>query len=234
MMIRNILNFIYPEKCPFCGRIVTKETGGICYSCREKLPYINEPYCMKCGKPLSDETEEYCYDCKKGEHFFESGRSLWVHKMPVSKAIYGFKYHDLRCYGEVFGREMGKELEDFIVHTNAQVIVPIPLHRKRYLDRGYNQAKVLAMAIGKRMGIPVEELLIRRKDTDPQKVLNDVERRKNIKGAFAAKRPISYERVLLIDDIYTTGSTLDEAAKVLKKAGVRSVYFLTISIGQGF
>lgn len=158
-----------------------------------------------------------------------------MHKMPVSKAIYGFKYHDLRCYGNVFGNEMVRELEDFLMDKKAQVIIPIPLHRKRYLDRGYNQAKVLAKVIGRKTGIPVEDVLIRKKYTNPQKVLNDVERRKNIDGAFCMKRPISsYETVLLIDDIYTTGSTLDEAAKVLKNAGVQRVYFLTISIGQGF
>lgn len=233
-MFEKILNLIYPEKCPFCGRITARKTGGICQDCRERLPYIKEPRCMKCGKPLSDESEEYCYDCKKGNHYFETGRSLWVHKMPVSKAIYGFKYHDLRCYGKIFGTEMVKELGAFLRDTKAQVIVPIPLHRRRYLDRGYNQAMVLAKVIGRRTGIPVEEILIRKKHTNPQKVLNDVERRKNIKGAFAVKTPISYENVLLIDDIYTTGSTLDEAAKVLKNAGVQRVYFLTISIGQGF
>lgn len=232
-MYQRIINGIYPEKCPFCGKILEKKERGICKDCRKTLPYIQEPRCMKCGKPLRKEEEEYCYDCQKKTHFFEEGRSLWVHKPPVNQAVYAFKYQDLRCYGKVFAREMVLHMADYLERLPADALVPIPLHTKRYLDRGYNQAQILANALSKYTEIPVRNLLKRSKYTKPQKVLNDVERKRNIKGAFSLREEVRCKCVVLIDDIYTTGSTLDEAAKVLKSAGVQRVYFLTISIGQG-
>lgn len=207
----------------------------ICEKCRKILPYIKEPRCLKCGKPILKMEQEYCYDCSKKEHFFEQGRSLWIHREPVNRAVYAFKYHSLMCYGIVFGREMGKQMAEYLLENEVELLIPIPLHRRKQRERGYNQSAVLAKEISEHTGIPAEErLLIRRKYTKPQKQLNDVERIKNIKGAFALAGEIKAENVALIDDIYTTGSTIDEAAEVLRNSGVSKVYFLTISIGQGF
>lgn len=233
-MIEKILNLIYPEKCPFCGAILERWEKGVCGKCRQTLPYIHEPRCMKCGKPIQSETEEFCYDCKKRNHIFDSGQSMWVHKPPVNQAVYAFKYHDRRCYGKIFAAEMVRELNSYLDFVSAEVLIPIPLYKKRYRNRGYNQAEILAREIGRLAHLPVADVLIRKKSTNPQKQLSDTQRKKNIEGAFALRQGIEYKTVILIDDIYTTGSTLDEAAKVLKNAGVQRVYFLTISIGQGF
>ena len=170
---------------------------------------------MHCGKPLKDETEEYCPDCGKrlaGKHVdsrnpqrsaLDQGRSLWLHREPVSGALYRF--------------------------------IPVPLHPSRRRKRGFNQAEILAEELGKLCGIPVEtDVLFRIRKTAPQKVLGREGRMKNLRGAFgvsAGWNPCG--NVLLIDDIYTTGATLERAAAVLKKAGVQKVFFLTISIGQG-
>lgn len=233
-MIDKILDLIYPEKCPFCGTLVSHEEEGICEKCRRKLPYIKEPRCMMCGKPIQSETEEFCYDCKKTKHMFDGGRNLWIHKDSVRQAVYSFKYQDRKCYGKTFAAEMVKGMAAYLNTIEAEALVPIPLHKKRYRDRGYNQAQILASEIGKQVHLPVEDILIRIKETNPQKTLSDIQRRKNIEGAFALKEDCKYHTVVLVDDIYTTGSTLDEAARVLKKSGVSKVYFLTISIGQGF
>ena len=117
----------------------------------------------------------------------------------------------------------------------AEALIPIPLSEKRQKKRGYNQAKILARELSKRTGIPVEEgALFRIRDTRPQKELDDRERQQNLRQAFAvAKCWKPVRSVVLVDDIYTTGSTINKAAKMLKKAGVSKVYFLTISIGQG-
>lgn len=190
---------------------------------------------MKCGKPIRKLEEEFCFDCKKQQHFFEEGKSLWLHKEPVSGAIYAFKYHSLKCYGIVFGTEMAEQFADFLEEKQVEMLIPIPLHQKRKRERGYNQTEILAKVISDRTKIPVEtNVLKRKKRTNPQKQLSDVERRKNIENAFLVQGEIRAKAVALIDDIYTTGSTLDEAAKTLKNAGVSKVYFLTISIGQGF
>lgn len=166
---------------------------------------------------------------------FEEGRSLWIHQSPVSDAVYAFKYQNRRIYGKIFGKEMAKKYGSFLEHRQVALIVPIPLHKKRRRRRGYNQAELAARVLSEQTGIPMDtEVLVRVKATKPQKALGNKERYGNIQGAFAYRKRIWCRNVALIDDIYTTGSTLDEAAKILRKAGAEKVYFLTISIGQGY
>ena len=231
-MLNRILDLLYPPKCPFCGEILKE--NGICEKCRLEITKISEPRCMKCGKPIQKEEEEYCFDCKKRKHEFEDGVSLWVHRPPVSDALYRFKYNGLRCYGKVFAREAADSFYDYLERREVEAFVPIPLSKKRYRNRGYNQAEILAVELSDLTGIPVKNLLKRVKETNPQKQLNDKARKRNIQNAFAVNGPVFEKSVVLVDDIFTTGSTLDEAAKILKREGVSKVYFLTISIGQGF
>lgn len=163
------------------------------------------------------------------------GRSLWVHKTPVSQGIYRFKYKNRRCYGEIFAAEMAAEFERIVKEWKIEEIIPVPLHRSRQRKRGYNQAQILAEEIGKKLEIPVKKDVVKRiQKTLPQKELGSRERIQNLKGAFGVSRSwIPKKCVLVIDDIYTTGNTIHRVAEVLKKAGVQKVYFLTISIGQG-
>ena len=116
------------------------------------------------------------------------------------------------------------------------MILPVPLHRKRRRQRGYNQAGIIAEEIGRQMGIPVlGNLLVRCVDTRPQKELNDKERKNNLKNAFKiVQNNVQLKRILLVDDIFTTGSTMDGAAEVLKEAGASDVYFVSVSIGRGW
>lgn len=208
---------------------------GICGKCRAETAFIGEPICKKCGKPIRNEQEEFCYDCTVKKHIFEEGRSLWVHRSPVSEAVYALKYQNRRIYGNIFGKEMAEHFENYLMNHKITLIVPIPLHKRRKRIRGYNQAEILARVISEQVRIPMDsDLLVRVKNTRPQKKLSGKERRKNICGAFAVRQKLTGQKIVLIDDIYTTGSTLDEAAEMLLKAGAEKVYFLTISIGQGF
>lgn len=179
--------------------------------------------------------QEYCYDCQNKKHIFIDGRALWVHRGRVSDAVYALKYKNKKIYGEIFGREMAKVYAEFLKKRNVEMLIPVPLYKTRRRKRGYNQAEILAKAISKETGIPVDsKSLIRVKGTTAQKELNDKERRRNIKHAFSVCRNINAGNVAVIDDIYTTGSTIDEAADTLLASGVGNVYFLVISIGQGF
>lgn len=198
------------------------------------MVYIQEPRCKKCGKPIRDYAKEYCFDCVGKQHVFEEGRSLWLHKEPVNQAIYAFKYKNRRIYGKIFGAEMAENYGDYLKRRRVDLIVSIPLHKKRRRIRGYNQAEILAKELSVRTGIPMETSVLKRiRETRPQKKLDDKGRRQNIRGAFAAAGAVQGRRIVLIDDIYTTGSTLDEASRMLCRAGAEKVYFLTISIGQG-
>lgn len=231
-----ILSLLYPDICPFCGSVLKKEEEQICKKCELKLPYIYEPRCKKCGKPVGQETKEYCWDCEHHRHYYDRGYAIWEHQPVVAESIYQFKYHNRRIYSRSYAREMVKSYESIIRQWNIELIVPIPISKKRRHQRGYNQAELLAKEISRLTGIPyLKDKFRRKKDTVPQKSLNVRERRGNLTQAFSIEKDyILPPNILLVDDIYTTGNTIDMASYVLKKNGVKNVYFLTISIGQGY
>ncbi len=228
-----LLRLLYPHVCPFCGRVTAED---ICNECREKLYYIEEPRCMRCSKPIRSKEQEYCYDCERHTRVYERGYALWVHKGDVQRAIYQFKYHNRRIYSRFFGKELLSRYGQAVKKWDITTIIPIPLSRKRRRIRGFNQAELLARELGRGLGIPVDaKNLVRVRDTRPQKKMDAKERSLNLKRAFAWRgKGGIFGNILLIDDIYTTGSTIDAAARVLKENGAGKIYFLTISIGQGY
>lgn len=230
----SIKELLWPNVCPFCGKASEE---GICPACRERTYplVIREPKCMKCGKPVRHEEQEYCYDCTRTRHAYDRGIALWVHKEPVSTSIYRFKYHNQRFYARYYALETAR-YGAVIRKWSPDVIIPVPLHFRRRRKRGYNQSEVFADEVGKLLSVPVCPDAVKRiRNTTPQKVLDDRERRKNLEEAFVAAPWVGrYYCALVVDDIYTTGNTVDAVAKILKRAGVRKVYFLTISIGQGY
>jgi ComF family protein len=196
---------------------------------------------MKCSKPLEIEEKEYCNDCERKQYHFEKGFSVWLYNDDMRHSIADFKYHNKKEYAKFYVEELVRLNGKSIIKLAPDVIVPVPLHRSKYLERGYNQADILAKGVGKALGLPVlSHLLVRNKKTLPQKKLSDKERLRNLQEAFSfnqletnnyLKKIIS---VLLVDDIYTTGSTIEACTNVLKANGVEQVYFLTICIGKGF
>ena len=208
----------------------------ICDTCAKKVEYVKEPVCKKCGKPIPYEEKEFCFDCNAHRWSFEQGKSIWLHKDPVRFSIYQFKYHNRRIYGEFYVQEMMRLYADKIKEWGIDAIIPVPLHWKRRYKRGYNQAEILAKHLGKQTGIKVDAKVVKRiQNTKPQKMLSHKERKKNMHHAFQVNskwKPV--KNVLLVDDIYTTGNTIEGVARALKEKGVNKVFFLTISIGQGF
>lgn len=228
-----ILQLLYPLRCPVCDRIVRPAGERICLECLGRLKILTPPWCMKCGKKLREEGE-YCADCRRKVHVFQRGRALYEYES-AALPIYRFKYGGRQEYAEYFGGEMAEYLGDFIRSVQPDSLIPIPLHRKRKAVRGYNQAELLARAIGRRLEIPVDaKFLVREKNTVPLKYENPQERQNNLKKAFnIARNDVKLRRVILIDDIYTTGSTMDEAVRTLQAAGVREVWFIALACGTG-
>lgn len=233
------MKILWPETCPFCGKV---NKDGVCAKCAraaEKL-FVVEPRCMKCGKPVRYKEQEYCHDCRHIHHYYDRGAGVWLHKNPVSRSIYQFKYHNQRVYARFYAEVIADRYGRLIREWKPQGIVPVPLHIRRRRKRGYNQAELLAEELSKLVGIPVMNHLVKRIHyTDPQKQFDNRMRRKNLEHAFApgiasGQWPAKLHRVLIIDDIYTTGNTIDQVSKILKDRGVQKVYFLTISIGQGY
>ena len=227
------LGILFPQTCSFCGKVYPEP---ICETCREKVFYVHEPRCKQCGKPIRYKEQEYCMDCSKKKKTFITGRSVWIHKGLVPWSIYQFKYHNRRIYGEFYAKELYRLYGTKIKEWGIDVIVPVPLHPKRKRIRGYNQAEIIAKHLGRMTGLPVETKWVQRvRYTKPQKILDNRERKKNLQEAFAVRKNYEkYEKVLIIDDIYTTGSTIDTIAKLLLKNCNKNCWFLTISIGQDF
>ena len=229
------MNILYPRRCTVCHQILTEKGILVCRACENQLHPIIKDYCLKCGRPVAPEVE-FCPECRKVHREFDRGRGVFLYNNRMRQSLLHYKYYGSREYGEYYAASICRYMERDIRAWNPDVIIPVPLHRARRRKRGYNQAQILAENLGRMLCIPVDsKSLARRKKTSPQKKLGHNERKKNLKNAFAvtpAFRPV--RKVLLVDDIYTTGNTLDAAAKALKGKGVEKVYFLTISIGQGY
>lgn len=189
---------------------------------------------MKCGKPLLKQDDEYCRDCLKTKHLFTKGRSLYVYGGDVRESISRFKFHGRREYADFYGHDIITHLGSFINWSRADIIIPVPISKEKMEQRGYNQADLIAERISSYTGIPVESSLVTRiRNTSPMKELTRTERMKNLKGAFKIGAiDVKCRNVLIVDDIYTTGSTLDAIACELKKAGVDNVFFITLASGS--
>lgn len=229
-------DMLYPPRCPICTGILKKKEKTVCPGCQKQLPYIRKLRCMKCGKQLSQEEQEYCLDCLKKEHFFKQGIALWSYHKQVKNSVYRFKYKNKREYATAYANEILRIYKKIICCWGFNAIIPIPLYYKKKKKRGYNQAEVLAKELGKMLNLPVySDILIRTRDTKPQKQLNDKERQKNLKKAFKfCPNSIELNKVAIIDDIYTTGTTADEAARCLLDAGIQEVYLILLCIGKGY
>lgn len=208
----------------------------VCEDCNKKLHYIVSPRCFRCGKQLYNANEEYCSDCKTKTHLYVQGVGVFGYDEHIKDAIYRFKYSEKREYAKFFGESIAIRYGHLIRRWKPDVIIPIPLYWLKYWKRGYNQAELIAKEVSVMLNIPVDlHLLKRNRHTKPMKELNDADRVKNLENAFKISADIvKYKKVLLIDDIYTTGATIDECTKVLQEAGVQEVYYASVCIGNGF
>lgn len=236
----NIIHVLFPRRCPICDKAmfssVFMKTELCCATCRESLEYVKEPVCKKCGKPIENERAEFCYDCRKHPKKFVQGKALWLYKDQVKQSMYRFKYQNRQEYARYYGSEIVRVYGDWIRRNKIEAIVPIPLHWTKKRQRGYNQAQLLAAEIGKQTGLPVySNLLKRTRKTKAQKNLNEIERKNNLKRAFKTQENnVQLSYILLVDDIYTTGSTINEAALELEKADIEQVYCVSVCIGRGY
>ena len=238
---QSLLDFLYPRICPVCSKIIQPKGEKACPECRKKLTYITEPRCSKCGKQLCLAEQEFCYNCTKRSHHYKKGIALFEYDSHMQRSIINFKYHHQKEFADFYVEEIITYLGKAIQRISPNALVPIPIHSRKRNQRGYNQAELLADGIGKALSIPVfSGLLVRKKYTIPQKELDDKERLKNLERAFfwsnswfQENLKIIPDRLILVDDIFTTGSTVEACTKVLLEQGVKEVYFLSLCIGRG-
>ena len=227
------LDLLFPRRCAVCDEVLPLGEKEICEKCRSRIQYSSNTSCMKCGKVVKEE-EEYCYDCRHKEHVYKQGAALFPYEY-IRPSLYRFKYGGRKEYAVFYGRQMAVYFGEKQKMWKAQGLVPVPLHKRKQKKRGYNQAELIARELAVHWGIPViTNLVVRTKNTRPMKEIVGTDRQNNLKKAFKlGVNDVKLNTIIIIDDIYTTGSTIDAVAKVCREAGIANVYFLTVSIGCG-
>ena len=225
----SILDLFFPTqvKCVFCNAETPK--FGICKKCYEALPFIKQPVCHKCGgERLSKDL--VCIECKNRHFDFESCFSIFYYKDEIQKKIVSFKQGGNKYIGYAFAWIIDEKYNELGLNEIIDVIIPVPINENRLKERGFNQSKILCnelMTTGK----VNTEVLKRVKDTPHQTGLNRENRQSNLKDGFVVTKEnlINNKTILLVDDIYTTGSTLNECAKTLIKAGAKKVVAMCLA-----
>jgi ComF family protein len=217
------LDLLFPRWCVGCGR----EGDFICPACLKSLPRVIPPLCPRCGLPQS--SPNLCPACLGGQAEIDGIRAPFRFEGVVRQAVHQLKYRNLRALAGL----LAQLLNDYLLDNPlpGDVLVPVPLHPKRLRERGYNQSRLLAGELGKLADLPVvDDCLVRERHSLPQaRTASVVERRGNVAGAFACRRRLEGEPVILIDDVATSGATLDACARALKAAGASSVWGLVLA-----
>lgn len=212
-----------------CDLALRRNERGICPKCRKGERFITGDVCMNCGRPVENHGE-ICDACGKYHHNFQGGRFPLSYEW-IGDSVFRFKYANRPEYGAYYAECIVKRYGEWINAVGADALIPVPLHNKRLAARGYNQAEVLAEELSKLTKIPCESGLAERvKNTIPQKTFDRKGRQLNVEKAFIVKQNgVKLETVFVVDDIFTTGSTIDALSEALKVVGVKKIYFLTIT-----
>ena len=243
--LQDALALLFPPRCHVCGKFCAEP---ICETCFRDFSFIEAPFCDACGKPFDPSATggPLCGECRSRAFRFRAARAIGRHTGALRQAVLNLKFHGQRRLDEPLAALLAARLEldetdrsgtlsltKGIPVRAIQAIIPVPLHRDRLRTRGYNQSELLAWHLSEKAGIPVwPDVLARIRWTRPQtEITSPRERRQNVSGAFEASKAwrLAEAHVLLLDDVFTSGSTMNECARVLKAAGAARVDALTLS-----
>jgi len=228
-----LTDLIYPAHCLMCEtHLPNRSTVHLCEICREEISTFDGNVCLKCGHPCGPHvpSEKRCPNCYNRRLHFARAVSVGRYSGTLKDLIWGLKFRRDPVYAVPLSRLMSDTVRRHGLERDADIVVPVPLHRKRRAERGFNQAEALAQELARELGLRLSlENLRRIRPTPSQTRFNRQQREQNVKGAFAAARPGEYaeRRLILVDDIMTTGATTSECAKTLYAAGARSVAVVT-------
>lgn len=231
---RRLIDTVLPPRCLDCGVVVERE-AALCAACWPRYSFLSTPCCACCGFPFEYDPgpeDPLCGACAARLPAYRKARAVLAYDQAIRPLILDFKHGDRTGVAPALGRWLARAAVDMV--GEADCAVPVPLHRLRLFERRYNQSALLANALGRVSGLPVRpDLLVRRRATVSQGHLSPSARRRNVKGAFApgeGGRPaIADLRILLVDDVFTTGATVEECARVLLRAGARHVDVVTLA-----
>ena len=231
--ITRILDWIYPPACLACQTLIAMTDTQprdmkLCSICQGLFEPIQPPVCKFCGCPTAQDVER-CVSCHGKTFHFTCNRATFVYDELMRDLLHALKFRQNKQIAHSLGKLWAKNIAELPADS---IIVPLPLHRAKKRERGFNQAEVMASHIAAHCSVQMEDTLIRTIDTPPQSGLHPRQRAENVAGAFAIKKGANPrgKSYLIIDDIYTTGASLNECAKVLKEAGAARVECLTLCV----
>lgn len=224
---RHWLDKIFPGHCQLCSdKIPYNEM--ICIVCKQALPWLKHT-CQRCAVPMINPNQGICGQCQSHAPYYDQVYSLFYYRQPVSKLIIGLKFHHRLTLARLLGHLMAEYLLNQM-DASPEAIIPVPLHPRRMRERGFNQACELARTINKRWDIKVRSSAVERlQDNPPQVTLSRKQRLINTRGAFRICERLPKRHLLIIDDVMTTGATVNELARILKHEGIERVDVLTLA-----
>jgi ComF family protein len=220
---QSLLDLIYPPRCPGCGRI----GSAFCESCQDRIEWIRPPVCRRCGCPIP--YDGLCTHCQRVPSSLDGVLAAAVFSDPLRQAIHALKYENAMSVAGPLGAIMSGAWRLGSL-PEADVILPVPLHSRRQAERGYNQSTLLARILGRSVGVPVDErILVRERATRPQVGLDQSARKQNVEGAFVCRGRVAGRTFAVVDDVCTTGATLEACAGALKASGAALVWGFTLA-----
>ncbi|OGO77298.1 MAG: hypothetical protein A2Y23_02685 [Clostridiales bacterium GWB2_37_7] len=230
---KSLIQLLYPKciRCCVCGRAAIEE---VCSACLASLEYLEGRVCLKCGKGFDDDYDDHtCPDCKLGDKHFDMAFSCFRYKAMGKTIIHKLKYESCKEVSHTLARLMHQKLKDENIVVDA--VVPVPIHSRKEEARGFNQALLIAEKIAAMSDVPLWDCITRTKETQEQFKLDKIHRILNVHNAFCIKMLYNdeeYNSVLLVDDVYTTGSTVDECSRILKQQGIEKIFVITAATGS--
>ena len=233
-----IASVLFPSECRLCDALLTRATRlPICDPCLQSFPQLPVHVCERCGQPWSLEAAEEdssasCRECRERGFAFHAARSFGLYQGGLARAIVLLKYEQLEPLGIWFARSLQEVVRNLPEKFAADLIVPVPLHRTRQKERGFNQVDLFGRPLARRLRLPYRPVLLKRERPRPEKhLLHYEERWEAVRGAFAIREgsQVDNSRILLLDDVMTSGATLDACSRALRDAGAKSVLGLTIA-----
>jgi ComF family protein len=229
-----LFQFFLPPQCPCCEKFLEEGRQGFCSDCLSEICWIDPPFCSVCGIPfMSKEIKSHpCGACVNDRKYFTMARALGTFDGSLQGAIHHWKYEGKTHLTPFFAEWMAEGLNRYWEPDSLDLLIPVPLHPQRLRQRGFNQALLLVKELSRRTGLPYQKTILqKKKSTIPQVNLNSVEREKGVRGTFhvIGREELLGKSVLLVDDVYTTGATVNECSKVLLRGGAERVDVLTLA-----
>jgi ComF family protein len=245
-LLKNLIDIIYPPRCPICGKFLLDEktaTGDeailFCRACLADFQRVTSPLCPVCGMPFVSRVGEdhLCEECLRKRPFYEAAGAAYLYEGALMEAIHRFKYGSKSFLADSLGPLLAQFAQSWLKESNEYLTIPVPLHAKRLRERGFNQSLLLARHVSEQLNTELDFLALRRiRYTSPQTGLGKDDRRKNVRRAFEImnSKAVKGKTVLLVDDVFTTGNTLNECARALKKSGCNKVFCLVLARAGNF